>query len=140
MGDWDYAELDQSAHCFSDLMGESHNATWVVRDLTGELVLLWEDPPSYAWRIGPLYADHLPQDGDLSASISEAGLHLDVGAIQSAVTELPSAPGPDKAARLVRRHKIVAPPVPDEVIAGLTGVAAGGHFGRSGSPTAAFEK
>lgn len=91
MGAWEYAGLDDAEHEFTGLLGESHNATFVARDLDGSLVLLWEERPSGEWQVGPLFADHMPASGDVPDMLKD---DLDLGLVLKIIENLPAAPGP----------------------------------------------
>lgn len=95
---WDYAGLDEASHPFTQLLGESHNTTAVVRDIEGPLMFMWEDGPvgETTWKVGPLYADHLPSDEELVELLGtdDAEGGLDLGVVRQVIASLPTAPGP----------------------------------------------
>ena len=95
LGIWGYAGLDEAQHPFAVLLAESHNSTSVVRDLDGALVMVWEEPLSGEWRVGPLYHDHMPSDDRLEELLDDPeGLDLDHALISEVIDSLPPAPGP----------------------------------------------
>jgi hypothetical protein len=94
---WEYSTLAEAEHALSAFLSESHNETIVVRDLTGELMLIWEDPSDGIWQIGPLFSDHLARGESITERIERAEGALDElnpAAVERVVRELPSAPGP----------------------------------------------
>src|SRR2546421_159323 len=61
----DYAGLLEAEHPLTSLLRESHNATCVVRDIDGPLMMLWEEPLSGVWDFGPLCRQNLISDEEL---------------------------------------------------------------------------
>lgn len=95
-----YAGLDEARHPFTFLLRESHNATYVLRDLDGSLQLLWQEPSiSDRWSRGPLYRENLIDDRAPEDLLEEdpdwlAEVPLSVEELDQALAELPSADGP----------------------------------------------
>jgi hypothetical protein len=59
-GLWGRAGLDNAQHPLTAFLRESHNETYVVRDLDGSLQLLWQESSiSDRWARGPLYRENL---------------------------------------------------------------------------------
>jgi hypothetical protein len=97
-----HAGLDEVQHPFTSLLRESHNATYVLRDLDGTLQLLWQESSiSDRWSRGPLYRENLIDDGALEELLeddpnwlAEAGISLSVAELNRLLAELPHADGP----------------------------------------------
>jgi hypothetical protein len=59
-----HAGLDEAQHPFTSLLRESHNATYVLRDLDGSLQLLWQESSiSDRWSRDPLHRENLINNG-----------------------------------------------------------------------------
>jgi hypothetical protein len=99
----DYAGLEAAQHPLTALLRESHNETWVVRDLDGTLQLLWQvSSVSDRWSRGALCRENLIDDGELEELLenepdwlTEAGISLSVAELTSLMTAaLPTAEEP----------------------------------------------
>jgi hypothetical protein len=95
-----YVGLDEAQHPFTSLLRESHNATYVLRDLDGTLQLLWQESSiSDRWSRGPLHRENLIDDGALDELLEEdsawlAEIPLSVEELGQVLAELPNADGP----------------------------------------------
>ena len=88
LGPWQYADLDDCAHPLNDLLSETHNAAYAVRDLDGEVKLLWEELPDGGWHLGPLSAGHLRTAEGIDEVIEYEGLAIDPELAIAAIKEL----------------------------------------------------
>jgi hypothetical protein len=86
----EYAGLDDAEHPLSLLLRNSHNATCVVRDLDGELYLIWEEMPDRGWHFGALSAGNLTTQED---SPHEGAGELDRELVEAVVDGLPKSTG-----------------------------------------------
>jgi hypothetical protein len=99
LGIWEYAGLDSAQHPLTALLRESHNETWVVRDLDGTLQLLWQESSSSdRWQRGPLWEEHLIDFLELEerldhepAWLEEAEISLPLTDLGRVLADLPSA-------------------------------------------------
>lgn len=95
---WEYSGMSDAEHILSGLLPEVHNGTAVVRDLSGELMLLWTDSQANdTWQLGPLYGDHLLSGETVEERIEYVEGDLgDVNPelVERIVADLPCAPGP----------------------------------------------
>ncbi|MGN6817019.1 MAG: hypothetical protein ACTHK3_13205 [Solirubrobacterales bacterium] len=95
-----YAGLDEAQHPFTSLLRESHNSTYVLRDLDGSLQLLWQESSiSDRWSRGPLHRENLIDDGALEDLLEEdpdwlAEMPLSAEELSQLLAELPNADGP----------------------------------------------
>ena len=71
LGPWEYAGLVDARHVLSGLLPEVHHDTVVVRDLTGELLLVWADGMANNWHSGLLSQGNL-QSTDLLDDVLDA--------------------------------------------------------------------
>lgn len=91
-----YVGLDEAQHPFTSLLPESHNATYVLRDLEGSLQLLWQESSiSDCWSLGPLHRENLIDDGALEEDSDWlVEIPLSVEELGRLLAELPNADGP----------------------------------------------
>lgn len=103
LGIWgEYTGLDSAQHPLTALLRESHNETWVVRDLDGTLQLLWQESSSSdRWQRGPLCEEHLIDFQELEERLDhepewleEAEISLPLADLGRVLAELPSAEHP----------------------------------------------
>lgn len=87
-------DIRAGGHILEGLLFESHNATMVVRDLTGELRIICEDPPG-TWTMGPLTAGHLAgyRIDDVREGTLEGFENVDVDLIAAILDALPGVGG-----------------------------------------------
>ena len=87
-------EIRAGGHILESLLFESHNATVIVRDLTGELRIICEDPPG-TWTVGPLTADHLAEYriDEIREGTLEGFEEVDADLIAAILGALPGASG-----------------------------------------------
>jgi hypothetical protein len=88
LGPWQYDDLDDCAHPLNDLLCETHDTTYAVRDLDGEVKLLWEELPDGGWHLGPLSAGHLRTSEGIAEVIEYEGLAIDAELAIAAIDEL----------------------------------------------------
>lgn len=88
-------DIRADGHILEGLLFESHNATMVVRDLTGELRIICEDPPG-TWTMGPLTANHLAayRIDEIREGTLEGFEDIDADLIAAILDALPEADGP----------------------------------------------
>lgn len=95
-----YAGLGEAQHPLTSLLRGSHNATYVLRDLDGSLLLLWQESSiSDRWSRGPLHRENLIDDGALEDLLEEdpdwlAEISLSAEELRQLLAELPSVDGP----------------------------------------------
>jgi hypothetical protein len=101
LGLWEFAGLDEAAHPLSCLLRESHNATSVIRDLDGSLQMLWEEPRSGEWNVGPLSRQNLIDDDQIADALeadpewlADCGLPLTTDELTRLLDSLRMLPAP----------------------------------------------
>lgn len=85
-------------HPLTELCGEAHNAFFVLRDLDGSLLFVFETSPREPrWEAGPLYGGNLSQ-ADLEPylleelPLTDIGIPLDADEFRALLAALPSDP------------------------------------------------
>jgi hypothetical protein len=99
-GLWGHAELDNAQHPLTAFLRESHNETYVVRDLDGSLQLLWQESSiSDRWARGLLYRENLIDDATIEERAEDdprwlpsSSLVLPLPDLLGLLGRIPSAP------------------------------------------------
>ena len=88
-------DIRSEGHVLEALLYETHNFSMIVRDLTGEMRIICEDPRD-TFAMGPLTSDHLAdyRIDEIREGASEGFEDLDADLLAAIVEALPAAGGP----------------------------------------------